>query len=92
MKMVKVNIDEKAAATYFNKDILTFSLEIFFHNKSNELREGWLFGDKYDSTETFLFIWGWNEGKEIFSNNINKLEICSVKNLLFRKILIKDLT
>lgn len=63
-----------------------------FHNKSNELREGWLFGDKYDSTETFLFIWGWNEGKEIFSNNINKLEICSVKNLLFRKILIKDLT
>lgn len=75
----KVNIDEKAAATYFNKDIPTFSLEIFFHNKSNELREGWLFGDKYDSTETFLFIWGWNEGKEIFSNNINKLEICSVK-------------
>ncbi|WP_368915678.1 hypothetical protein [Staphylococcus haemolyticus] len=28
----KVNIDEKAAATYFNKDIPTFSLEIFFHN------------------------------------------------------------
>lgn len=76
----KVNIDEKAAATYFNKDIPTFSLEIFFHNETNELREGWLFGDKYGSTETYLFIWGWNEGKEIFSDNINKLEVCSVKN------------
>ena len=61
-----MNIDEKAAATYFNKDIPTFSLEVFFHNESDELREGWLFGDKYASTETFCLFGDGMKGRKYF--------------------------
>lgn len=81
----KVNIDEKAAATYFNKGLPTFALEIFFYNKNNELKEGWLFGDKYDSTDSYLFIWGENTGKEIFADNITKIELGSIKKSVLRQ-------
>ena len=42
-------------------------------------KRGWLFGDKYDSTDSYLFIWGENNGKEIFADNITKLELYSIK-------------
>lgn len=83
----QIDIDEKASATYFNKNIPTFSLEVFYY-KNKKLKEGWLFGDKYDSTDTYLLIWGWNEqDKEIFAENITKLEICSVR----KKALLNDI-
>ena len=52
-----INVDEKAATQYINKNIPTFSLEIASYNKEGVLKDGWLFGDQYCETDTYLLCW-----------------------------------
>ena len=56
-----INVDEKAATQYINKNIPTFSLEIASYNKEGVLKDGWLFGDQYCETDTYLLCWAWTE-------------------------------
>lgn len=72
------NIDEKAAAKYFNFPLKTFALELIYEKNGN-IKEGWLFGEKYSQTDTYLFIWGKNlKDKKIRADNITELEIYSI--------------
>lgn len=83
-----INIDEKTATDYFNKDIPTFVLEISFL-KDNVLKEGWLFGNKYSDTDTYLFCWGWKEdtNKDLSVENIKHIEAYSIRKSKLQKLL-----
>lgn len=80
-----VNIDEKAANKYFDKNLPTFVLEISFVNGYNVTKDGWLFGNQYSKTDAYLFCWGktHKSDSQIYFNNIKEIEGFSInkKNL-----------
>ncbi|MFV5769926.1 hypothetical protein [Mammaliicoccus sciuri] len=90
-KGYKLNIDEKAATEYLNKNIPTFALEISFLKDKNN-RDGWLFGEKYCDTDTYLFCWGWKEDKDkaLSVENISHIEAYSVRKSDLQQLLDKD--
>lgn len=70
--------DEKAAIQYRNKDLQTFSLELSFLNRRNDINNGWLL-DSNKINDSFLFCW-LNKIKEPFNSkgDIEELEIVLV--------------
>lgn len=48
--------DEKAAIRYINKGLNTFSLELSFIGRYDDLRDGWLIDEKHINN-SFLFVW-----------------------------------
>lgn len=70
--------DEKAAIQYRNKDLQTFSLELSFLNRRNDINNGWLL-DTNKINDSFLFCW-FNKTKEPFNSkeDIEELEIALV--------------
>ena len=50
--------DEKAASTYINKPnpLATFSFELAFVNRNNEIMDGWFLSDRLD-TDTYVLVW-----------------------------------
>lgn len=70
--------DEKAAIQYRNKDLQTFSLELSFLNRRNDINNGWLL-DTNKINDSFLFCW-LNKTKEPFNSkeDIEELEIALV--------------
>ncbi|WP_436860219.1 hypothetical protein [Mammaliicoccus lentus] len=76
-----INIDEKAATDYLNKNIPTFSLEISSYNKKGVLKDGWLFGDQYCETDTYLLCWVWTEDQtnKLTVNNLKHIEAYSIR-------------
>ncbi|MFI3546235.1 hypothetical protein V5G65_09115 [Mammaliicoccus sciuri] len=90
-KGYKLNIDEKAATEYLNKNIPTFALEISFLKDKNN-RDGWLFGEKYCDTDTYLFCWGWkvDEHEELTVENIQRIEAYSVRKNELQQLLEDD--
>ncbi len=83
-------IDEKAQIHYLNRDLPTFTFELSYFNKEQELKQGWLF-DKSKKTDLYFLITG-----IILKNGLSKLSAASdIKNLKLtvvdRKLLIKFL-
>ena len=76
-----INVDEKAATQYINKNIPTFSLEIASYNKEGVLKDGWLFGDQYCETDTYLLCWAWTEDQtdKLTVNNLKHIEAYSIR-------------
>lgn len=76
-----INVDEKAATQYINKNIPTFSLEIASYNKEGVLKDGWLFGDQYCETDTYLLCWAWTEDQtdNLTVNNLKHVEAYSIR-------------
>lgn len=76
-----INVDEKAATQYINKNIPTFSLEIASYNKEGVLKDGWLFGDQYCETDTYLLCWAWTEDQtdNLTVNNLKHIEAYSIR-------------
>lgn len=70
--------DEKAAIQYRNRDLQTFSLELSFLNRRNDINNGWLL-DSNKINDSFLFCW-LNKTKEPFNSkeDIEELEIALV--------------
>jgi len=68
-------IDEKTAIYYVKNDVHKSSLPTFAFEldyfKNGVLKDGWLFGDKYEATEYFLIMWIW-ANVEVKSNHDNK--------------------
>lgn len=87
----RINIDEKTATDYLNKNIPTFALEISFL-KDNIKKDGWLFGEKYFDTDTYLFCWGWkvDEHEELTVENIQRIEAYSVRKNELQQLLEDD--
>lgn len=85
----EVNIDEKAANTYFNKPLHTFVLEISFFNGNNISKDGWLFGEQYSKTDCYLLCWGetHNPKEGITFKNIKKIEAYSINKKELRALL-----
>ena len=48
--------DEKAATSYINKDLATFSLELAFVNKQNEIMDGWFLNEDL-MNDSYVFVW-----------------------------------
>ena len=50
--------DEKAASDYINRDhqLATFSLELAFVNRDNEIMDGWFLRDDLDN-DSYVFVW-----------------------------------
>lgn len=97
-------VDFKAALNYirpmkdkFNnkpKKMPTFAFELSFLNESHEVREGWLFGEKYNNTEYYMLGWVWadlpffyNEAGyiEVNSENLNYEDIREVEIMIIHK-------
>lgn len=49
--------DEKAAVRYINKGLRTFSLELSFINRRNEVQTGWLISHDDSGNDSYMFIW-----------------------------------
>ena len=60
--------DEKAAVRYINKPLNSFSMELSFINRANQLKDGWLI-DCNECNDSFLFVW------------INRANTVSAENL-----------
>ncbi|GEP85348.1 Uncharacterised protein [Staphylococcus piscifermentans] len=86
-----VNIDEKAANKYFDKNLPTFVLEVSFINNSNVTKDGWLFGNQYSKTDTYLFCWGktHKSNSQIYFNNIKEIEAFSINKQNLKSFLNK---
>lgn len=48
--------DEKSAIRYVNKNLQTFSIELLFVNRKNELSFGWFLNPDYENN-SYLFVW-----------------------------------
>lgn len=48
-------IDEKAQLHYINKDLPTFTFELSYLNKHNDIKEGWLF-DRSKKTQFYFLV------------------------------------
>ena len=77
--------DEKAAIRYINKGLNTFSLELSFIGRYDDLRDGWLIDEKHINN-SFLFVWIDKAKVDMLEsvNDIQQLEIALVDR---RKIL-----
>lgn len=71
--------DEKAAIRYVNKNLQTFSLELSFINRRNEVQDGWLIDDK-KVNNAFLFVWIDKSDKDIISSvdDVKEIEVALV--------------
>lgn len=71
--------DEKAAIRYVNKQLKTFSLELFFINRRNQLTLGWLLDDE-KINNSFLFIWIDKADNDILQSekDVKEIEIALV--------------
>lgn len=83
--------DEKSAIRYANKNLQTFSIELCFINKTDNLNVGWFLNDK-NINNSYLFIWidkaivnEFNLFKSI--DDLKKVEIALVKKDKIRKYL-----
>ena len=72
--------DEKAAIRYVNKHLYTFSLELSFINRANQIQTGWLL-DTNKINDSFLFVWIDKAKRDILEsvNDIQELEFALVK-------------
>ena len=72
--------DEKAAIRYINKPLNTFSMELSFIDKSNNIHDGWLL-DENKVNNSFMFIWIDKATRNLLENveDILKLELVIVK-------------
>ncbi|MFB9056919.1 hypothetical protein ACFFU9_09210 [Mariniflexile ostreae] len=74
-------IDEKAQLHYLNKDLPTFTFELSYLNKNNQIKEGWLL-DNHKLTQYYFLITGIflkaNTKTLSHINDIEKLKIISV--------------
>lgn len=77
--------DEKAAIRYINKGLNTFSLELSFIGRYDDLRDGWLIDEKHINN-SFLFVWIDKAKADMLESvsDIQQLEIALVDR---RKIL-----
>lgn len=53
---VQYSADEKAATSYVNKGLGTFSFELAFVNKKNEIMDGWLLNEDL-LTDSYVLVW-----------------------------------
>ena len=76
----QIGIDEKSAVHYINKKLNTFSLELSFIDKNNNIHEGWLL-DNNKKNNYFLFVWIDKALKTPLSNieDIKEIEIALIK-------------
>jgi hypothetical protein len=83
-------IDEKAQLHYLNKDLPTFTFELSYLNKSNELKEGWLF-DAHKHTQYYFLITGIflkeNKTELLDITDIQSIKITSVNRKRLMKLL-----
>ena len=74
-------IDEKAQLHYLNKDLPTFTFELSYLNKNNQLKEGWLF-DTNKLTQYYFLITAIflkeNKTELLYVDDIETLKISSV--------------
>lgn len=77
--------DEKAAIRYINKGLNTFSLELSFIGRYDDLRDGWLIDEKHINN-SFLFVWIDKSKTDMLESvsDVQQLEIALVDR---RKIL-----
>lgn len=75
----KYTCDEKSAIRYANKNLKTFSLELSFYNRKNQLCDGW-FLDNSKKNNSYLFCWiNKSLNNEILNcNDILEIEIALV--------------
>ncbi|RPF57516.1 hypothetical protein [Abyssicoccus albus] len=88
------NIDEKTAAHYFKDDLSnpglsTFALEVMYF-KDDKAKDGWLFGNKYNSTDTYIFNWGWTEKGYNKKNKIHHDKIVKIESMHINKNTLKE--
>ncbi|MFL1010509.1 hypothetical protein [Flavisericum labens] len=89
-------IDEKAQLHYLNQDLPTFTFELSFLNKKNEIKEGWLF-DNSKKTQFYFLITAiiLKSGKSKLGDqkDIKSVKITTVnRNKLIQHLAKKDLT
>ena len=95
-------IDEKAAIRYAKGNIdeeslQSFAFELDYFMDSN-LKEGWLFGNKYSETEYYLILWIWADipeiKKEKYKNydyqKITQSNIQKIEGLLLNKEIMRN--
>ncbi len=74
-------IDEKAQLHYLNKDLPTFTFELSYVNKHNDIKEGWLF-DRSKKTQFYFLVTAIflkkGKSKLLTQNDIASLKITSV--------------
>lgn len=92
-------VDEKAAMTYVKRDhkespLPTFAFELNYL-KDDQLKEGWVYGDKYTNTEYYHIMWIWadvsKKGQFKYTwQEINQQNITKVKGLFIKKSVIQN--
>jgi hypothetical protein len=82
-----LNIDEKAALHYMDKDLKTFSFEIAFINEADNFHIGWLLDDT-KKTNAYLLIYPKSHNTDL--STITYTEFGDMEVLLLRKDVIKD--
>ena len=66
--------DEKAATAYVNKGLGTFSFELAFVNKRNEIMDGWLLNEDL-LTDSYVLVWIDNGDMIPFSEDNPNVEV-----------------
>lgn len=88
------NVDFKSATSWIAESgktgLGTFAFELSFLNENDELRDGWLFGDKYSFTEYYSLQWLWKK-PEISQKYVQSAEdIGKVETLIVSKSKVQD--
>jgi hypothetical protein len=78
-----IKIDEKAALSYINKDIKTFSFEIDFINQAGKVQEGWLFNK---DLETNAYVLMYIKAKHEDFKTLKEEDIIEVEVLMIDKV------
>lgn len=80
-------IDEKAQLHYLNKDLPTFTFELSYLNKHNQLKEGWLF-DNHKLTHYYFLITGiFLKDNETELSNIEAIETLKITSVNRTKLI-----
>ena len=66
--------DEKAATSYVNKNLGTFSFELAFVNRKNEIVDGWLLNEDI-LTDSYVIVWIDNGDMVPFSEDTPDIEV-----------------
>lgn len=80
-------IDEKAQLHYINKDLPTFTFELSYLNKNNELKEGWLFDGNKQTQYYFLVTGIFLKNKKTKLQNIDDIETVKITSVNRKKLL-----
>ncbi|WP_370477318.1 hypothetical protein [Tamlana flava] len=83
----KHNIDEKAQLHYINKDLPTFTFELSYLNKNNELKEGWLFDSSKQTQYYFLVTGIFLKNKKTKLQNIDDIETVKITSVNRKKLI-----